>query len=122
MASDAAGCLRGADILVCQSGRLSSRPRPDWKVRRTSRLECLTLEISRFRSGIRALFGVRWQSAGRSRAATALWLRSTTALDEVSCLTVQSKAASRVGPPSLACRRSPKDDSDSMTRFVYPKP
>ena len=35
------GCLRGADILVCQLGRLSSRPRPDWKVRRTGRLESL---------------------------------------------------------------------------------
>jgi len=78
-----------------------------------------SLEIGHFRSAIRALFGVRRQSAGRrSHAATALWLRSPTkALDEVSCLTIQSKAASR-----FACRRSPKDASDPGTGFVDSTP
>ena len=59
-----------------------------------------------FEAQSEALFGLRRQSGGRrSHAATALWLRSPTkALDEVVCLTIQPKAASR-----FACRRSPKD-------------
>ncbi len=35
------GCWRGADILVRPLEGLSRRPRPDWKVRRTGRLESL---------------------------------------------------------------------------------
>jgi hypothetical protein len=68
------------------------------------------------RCAIQALFGLRRQSG----APTALWFRSRTkALDEL-FLTIQSKAASRAGPPSLACRRSPKDASASGTSFVGP--
>ena len=63
-----------------------------------------------FEAQSKALFGLRRQSG----AATALCFRSRTkALDEVSCLIIRSKAASR-----FACRRSPKDTSDPGIRFV----
>jgi len=76
---------------------------------RTER-QSLSLEFGHFGCAIRALFGLRRQSG----AATALWLRSRTkALNEVSCLTIRSKAASR-----FACRRSPRDASDPGTSFV----
>ena len=78
------------------------------------------MEIGRFRCAIQTVFGVRRQSEGRwSHAATALCLRCRTkALDEVSCVIIRPKAASRTGPPSLACRRSPKEASDPGIRFV----
>jgi len=109
---------------LSRSTRLVSLPRvPRQKRRSTRGYSCEfpgTMEIGRFRCAIQAVFGVRRQSEGRwSHAATALCLRCRTkALDEVSCLIIRSKAASRAGPPSLACRRSPKDASAPGMSFV----
>jgi len=67
-----------------------------------------SLDCEHFRGAILALYGVRWQSAGRrSHAATALCPRSATdALGEVSCLTTRSKAASRFALPPQSKRRT----------------